>query len=332
MSSRGTCNRDWDCRQVGAGAGCRCLRPHTSTFPPYDEGFYKRLIDHLYDAVYFVDAQRRITYWNHAAERLTGYAPAEVVGRLCSDNILAHTDENGAELCLNRCPLSDSMRDGCAHEADVYLRHKKGHRVPVSVRVSPIFNPQGDVAGAVEVFSDNTAKKDAEQKAAQLEQMAFLDCLTRAPNRRFLELRVSQVLEESRRYGHRVGVILVDIDHFKQINDKHGHAAGDAALIVVTHTLIHGLRIADSVGRWGGDEFMAILHEVTDDGLHLLAERCRTLLEQARVPHPDGDLRISVSIGASLIRPSDSLASVLRRIDEMLYESKRRGRNRVTLG
>src|SRR5271165_2369258 len=103
-------------------------------------GFYKLLLDDLYDAVYFVDPDRRILYWNHAAETLTGYAASEVVGRQCNDDILCHVDESGRSLCRSECPLTESMQLGRRCKADVYLRHSDGHRLAVSVRVVPILD------------------------------------------------------------------------------------------------------------------------------------------------------------------------------------------------
>jgi diguanylate cyclase (GGDEF)-like protein/PAS domain S-box-containing protein len=332
LSDKKTCCQGESCCRAASHSALLRAVPDTPTpAATYGEDFYKRLIDNLYDAVYFVDSKLRITFWNRAAEQLTGYNAAEVLGRQCGNNLLVDTDEKGFGLCSRRCPLSQSMLDGCGHETDVYLRHKAGHRVPVSVRVSPIFGPQGDIVGAVEVLSDNAAKKEAEQKAAQLEQLAFLDSLTRIPNRRFLDLRLSQILEESRRYGHGFGLMLVDVDQFKQINDQYGHSTGDAALMVIAQTLTRSLRSVDNVGRWGGDEFMAILPEVTTDGLQILAERCRVLLEQSTVVHPNGDLRISVSIGGTVIARDDSPESAVQRADERLYESKKQGRNQATV-
>ena len=300
--------------------------------PRFDEGFYKHLIDNLYDAVYFVDRERRITYWNKAAEQLTGYSADQVVGHCCADNLLVHTDCDGKQLCRDHCPLSLSLENGCAREAEVYLRHQRGHRLPVSVRVTPIYDRQQRIVGAVEVFSDNSSKKMAEQRTAQLEKMAFLDALTRIPNRYFLELRLSEILEEVRRYDHRFGFMLIDVDRFKEINDRYGHSVGDAALVVIAQTLARSLRAADIVGRWGGDEFLAVVSEVEWYTLERLAERCRTLLSQSRVPQPDHDVQLSVSIGGSLITSEDSLGSILHRADQRLYESKRQGRNCATIG
>lgn len=325
-SSAGICD--------GHGCGDRSHGKPGPAIPPLacDDSFYKRLIDNLYDAVYFVNSERGIAYWNRAAELLTGYAASEVVGRHCFDNILAHTDDNGVELCHTACPLSATILDGLPRETDLYLRHKNGYRVSVSVRVQPIADLQGKTIGAVEVFSDNAAKREAEQKAVQLEKMAFLDCLTRIPNRRFMEMRLRQALEEARRYGHRFGLVLADLDHFKEINDRYGHSVGDSALVVVARTLTRGLRTVDNVGRWGGDEFAVILPEVAEDGMRGLAERCCAQVEQSRVTGMDNVAHVQISMGGTLLRPADTAESAMCRADKLLYESKRQGRGRVTVG
>lgn len=113
--------------------------------------FRARLLDSLYDGVYFVDSERRITYWNQGAERLTGFTAKEAVGTHCHDNMLAHVDADGCRLCMDRCPLVTAMQEDRCHEASVYLRHKQGHRVPVSVRVVPIKDAHEQIIGAVEV-------------------------------------------------------------------------------------------------------------------------------------------------------------------------------------
>ena len=110
--------------------------------------FYERLLDSLHDGVYFVNTERTIQYWNKGAELLTGYLASEVVGRSCYDNILAHVNEQGCGLCMNRCPLAATIADGVRRESEIYLRHKLGHRVPISVRVAPISNEEGRVVGA----------------------------------------------------------------------------------------------------------------------------------------------------------------------------------------
>ena len=107
------------------------------------------VMDNLYDGVYYVDLGRRIHYWNRGAERLTGYADADVIGQFCFDNILNHVDGSGTTLCRSFCPLAATMRDGGPREAEVFLRHRKGHRVPVQVRTTPVRSRDGTVIGGV---------------------------------------------------------------------------------------------------------------------------------------------------------------------------------------
>jgi PAS domain S-box-containing protein len=125
--------------------------------------FHAMLLDSIFDGVYFVDAERKITYWNRGSESLTGYSAREAVGKHCYDNFLMHVDEAGCALCTNGCPLSSTIHDGQRRQAEVFLRHKLGHRVPVCVRVAPLMNASGQIIGAVEVFSDVTAKRQVER-------------------------------------------------------------------------------------------------------------------------------------------------------------------------
>ncbi len=152
-----------------------------------DPGFLLRIVDNLYDSVYFVDRQRRIVYWNRGAERLTGFASHEVLGTCCSDDILMHVDETGKSLCRESCPLAETMEDGTPREAEVYLPHKLGHRVPVLVRPSPVRNAQGEIAGGVEIFSANAGQLAVRERMEELEKAVLLDPLTEAGNRRLAE-------------------------------------------------------------------------------------------------------------------------------------------------
>jgi len=298
----------------------------------FSTSFYEKLLDSMYDGIYFVDRNRKITYWNEGAAKQTGYSSADVVGKHCFNNILGHVDETGKPLCMGECPLSAAMVDGQSREADVYLRHKNGHRVPVSVRVLPIRNNDGVIVGAMEVFSDSTAKKRIEKRVNELENLAIRDPLTDLPNRRYMELKLTQALQDLQQFDRKCGLLLFDLDHFKQVNDIHGHDAGDAMLKGVAHTLIESLRTVDLVGRWGGDEFLILMTDVQAVTLSDLAERCRALIAQTSIAH--GEIRVSVtaSIGTTLLKQTDTAATAMRRADELMYQSKRSGGDRITAG
>jgi diguanylate cyclase (GGDEF)-like protein/PAS domain S-box-containing protein len=294
--------------------------------------FYKELVDNLFDGVYFVDLERTITYWNNGAKRLTGYSPDDAVGRSCFDNFLMHVDDKGCGLCGQRCPLQATMQDGQPREAEVYLRHKSGHRVPISVRAAPIRDESGRILGAVEIFTDITAKKHIERRAGELEGIAYLDSLTGVFNRRMMELKVKQALQEVQQFNRGMGLIMLDIDDFKQVNDTWGHEAGDDVLRGVARILSGCVRPTDLVSRWGGEEFLLILSNMQSSLFELgkIAERCRKKIGANEIG--SGSIQVSASFGATLLLSTDSAEAALKRADDLLYRSKNSGRNQIAVG
>jgi diguanylate cyclase (GGDEF)-like protein/PAS domain S-box-containing protein len=287
----------------------------------------------MYDGVYIVNRDREILYWNKGAERITGYAGDEVIGSYCCDNILMHVDDQGNHLCRQGCLLLKVISSGIPDKAELHLSHKDGHRVPVLVRATPFINDKGKIVGAVEIFSDNTDKITALQLVEELQRKVFLDPLTDLANRRYVEMNLQGKSDEMSRYGWQFGVIMMDIDHFKDVNDRYGHDSGDEALKMVAKTLMHSSRSSDLVGRWGGEEFIAVITNTNTISLRLISERYRSLVERSCLPLVDGDtISVTISAGATIASTDESLDSVIKRADKLLYASKDAGRNRVTLG
>jgi diguanylate cyclase (GGDEF)-like protein/PAS domain S-box-containing protein len=296
-----------------------------------DTEFYKRLLDNLSDGVYFVGADKRVTYWNKGAERISGFIASEVIGTRCSDNGLVHVDEEGHNLCEQGCPLMKTLGDGVVRSAELYLRHKRGHRVPVLIRTSPLFGPKGKIIGAVEMFSDNSAKIAVLQRIEELEKMAYIDPLTELANRRHTEISLRARIDELRRYGWPFGACMIDVDHLKQVNDQYGHDAGDLVLKMVAQKLTKGSRSSDILGRWGGEEFIAAVLNVNKEQLRVYAERIRHTVEQSSVSIGSAAVQTTVSVGATLALPDDTVEKLLKRADELMYRSKAGGRNRLSI-
>ncbi|MEO8355550.1 MAG: diguanylate cyclase, partial [Chloroflexota bacterium] len=214
---------------------------------PDEQDFYKNIIDNLYDGVYLVDRDRIITYWNKGAERITGYSATQTVGRACRDNLLNHVTANGIQLCLNHCPLAAVMEDGREREAEVFLHHANGHRMPVTVRATAMRDQTGNIIGAIESFSTSTSLLHSQREIRELRQIAITDPLTGIGNRRHLEGRLSAAIAEFKNNSSIAGLLFMDVDHFKQFNDLHGHSTGDKVLRMVAQTLHHSLRATDTV-------------------------------------------------------------------------------------
>jgi diguanylate cyclase (GGDEF)-like protein/PAS domain S-box-containing protein len=297
---------------------------------PEDE-FHKQLIDNLYDGVYFVDTERRITYWNKGAERITGYLSEMVVGTFCNQNLLNHITDTGKPLCEDGCPLLETLRDGNLRETEVHLRHVEGHRVPVLIRTTPILDGNQAIVGAVEVFSNNQSLFSIRRKVTELEQQAFYDALTGLANRAYTEMKLKAAAMEYHQHKLPFGLLFIDVDHFKSINDTFGHEAGDKVLQTIARNLSLHLRETDTCGRWGGEEFVVIAMNVDERRLRLIAEKVRAMIASSMIKVGERGLRVTVSIGATLVHHDDDPAALIQRADGLMYQSKQNGRNLVTL-
>lgn len=293
----------------------------------------QRMLDALKEGAYFVDRERRITYWNKAAERLTGFRSHEVIGHRCSEDILVHVDCEGKNLCKAGCPLLATMEDTLTREAEVFFHHRRGHRVPVSVRTTPLEDDEGNVVGGIELFAEISPEENLRERMAELERRSLLDLLTGVPNRRYLDSELAALFALWQKSGVPFGVLFFDIDHFKGFNDTHGHDIGDRVLETTAKTLVSAVRPFDVIGRWGGEEFVGLFPNAERETLASIGERLRSAVEATWIEADGQRLSVTVSIGGTSSEEGDSSPSALvKRADTMMYRSKQEGRNRVTVG
>ena len=164
----------------------------------------------------------------------------------------------------------------------------------------------------------------------ELERLVGIDALTGLSNRRQIEDDLVRAASAARRHDTELAILLIDIDHFKAINDTHGHQAGDRALAGTARAMEDALRREDLVGRWGGEEFLAILPATDVDGAAVVAERIRAGIRELEIL-TDGSstVGVSASIGVAAAGPLDGVHELLARADSALYAAKQRGRDRV---
>jgi len=296
-----------------------------------EQKFFEELLENLYDGVYYVDTQKVVTYWNKSAERISGYSKEDVFGSSCADNILQHIDNKGVELCKKGCPLGKTLIDGKIRDTEVFMHHKNGHRVPVSVRASAIRNENNEIVGAVEIFSDNSKRIEIIKEMENLKREVFIDQLTQVGNRRFAEMNLSTRMNELNKNGVSFGVLFMDIDHFKKFNDTYGHNIGDQVLMMVAKTITNTVRLIDVICRWGGEEFIVILPNMDKPALTEIAERIRVFIEKSWITHENENLKVTVSIGGAMASNDDTMESIIHRSDAQMYQSKDSGRNCVTI-
>jgi diguanylate cyclase (GGDEF)-like protein len=163
---------------------------------------------------------------------------------------------------------------------------------------------------------------------AELDRVARIDMLTNIYNRRHLDEHLRSVISSARRHDRTIGVLIVDIDHFKNVNDEHGHLAGDAVLREVAARLAQAMRTEDALGRWGGEEFLAVLTDTPPEGVRVMAERLRQVIAAAPFTLDDGSqIRVTVSVGHA--SGTEDAEVLVHRADDALYVAKAEGRNRV---
>ena len=158
------------------------------------------------------------------------------------------------------------------------------------------------------------------------EENALTDELTKLPNRRHLAQRFLQEMQRARRHHNAIAFLMIDLDHFKQVNDTYGHLNGDAVLAELAQILVTGARESDVCARYGGEEFALILHETTEPGARTLAERIRAKVAAATFP---GGLKLTISVGVAATDEPALFTQLIDRADQALYAAKQGGRNQV---
>lgn len=293
---------------------------------------FDSIIKNLYEGVYVVDSNRKIVFWNSGAEKITGYMSKEVVNAHCYNNILRHVDSNGNELCHNGCPLHHTLQTGEINENDVFLHHKLGHRVPVSVKTMPLYDNEGNIVASIEVFTDSRFKKDNFEENRKLKELLVVDPLTEIYNRRYLDFHLENVIRENDKFDVAFGVLFFDIDLFKNVNDTYGHIVGDGVLKTIAATIKSNLRGDDIVGRWGGEEFIAVVRRVDEKSLKILAEKLRLLCASSVYDHnSEISISVTVSIGGTVYTNGETMNELIERADNYMYQSKQTGRNKSTI-
>lgn len=288
---------------------------------------YNDLITQLFEGVYIVDSSRKILFWNSGSEALTGYTQEEVVHKYCFNNILDHVDEQGINLCRNGCPLHHTLKTGEIQENNVYLRHKLGHRVPVSVRTMPLYDADGNITAAIEVFHDNRMREEIMTENRRLQLLLIKDELTGAYNRRYVKHQLQALVNEYETFKTPFGILFIDIDHFKHVNDNYGHTIGDDVLKTVSTTIQNLIRQDDILGRWGGEEFIVLLKHIQPKHIFLIAEKIRLLVEKTTIKTTNESIHVTISIGGLSYRDEYTTEQLIEQADKAMYQAKEQGRN-----
>ena len=278
-----------------------------------------RALDATTDPVLITDAQARIIFANVAFEEATGYTIDEVKGRTPA---LLRSDEHDEAFYAK---LHRVLADGQDFRATFVNRRRDGSLYHAEQSISPICDESGRITHYVSVSKDISDRVDMEQA---LRHAATRDKLTGLYNRRHGEHLLEEACRRAQKRGGVLSLIVCDIDHFKQINDRFGHPAGDRVLSDVAHILRDSVRSGDAVIRWGGEEFVILLENCALEAAIDLGERIRNRVRA----HQDAEVgALTLSLGLAGRAQDESFEQLVARADAALYTAKRSGRDRLSL-
>jgi diguanylate cyclase (GGDEF)-like protein len=292
------------------------------------------LVDNLPFGIYVVDADYRLVYLNPFLAERFGVG-ADYTDARCWE-LLYQGDGPCSHCRFNLLVTNEGLPTG---ETIVHEHYNEVDDCWYHQHEQVIFWPDGRIV-KFSVLVDISAMKQTQNSLAEahaqlalknheLELLSNTDRLTGLDNRHKLDERLAGELARSQRHGTAFSLIMLDIDHFKAVNDTHGHQAGDEVLVAMAALLRRHSRIIDAVGRWGGEEFLLLCPETGESGAMSLAEKLRASIEMALFPAVG---QVTASFGVAAWRPADDGEALLRRADEALYRAKEKGRNRVEAG
>ena len=285
------------------------------------ERHLKSITDNMPALITYVSTERKVTFANATFKLWLGADPAVMVGKPLVE-VIGETMYNQRVGYLARGFAGEQL----TFEMPVKTQ---GTERDFKTTYIPDFRSDGSVAGIFVLVTDVTAMRAAERHQHQL---ARVDTLTQLPNRRQFEEKLAEALARGRRYDRDMAMMLLDIDHFKAINDMHGHAAGDAVLVEFASRLKACVRETDTVARLGGDEFVIVIEGLNDPSeATVVAEKFHARL-QAPMSIGGHQFVVTSSVGIALVEKGDDTpATVTAKADEALYSAKRAGRNRYAV-
>ena len=285
---------------------------------------FRVILESIRDGVITIDPRGKVLYLNPAAESMTGWSSSEARSRDAKE-VMCLRAADGSDLAVS--PLAEVLkrRGGNRNKVELILESREGVRMHIEKSAAPIEDENKNLLGVVLVFHDSGPVRAIANKMSHLAQH---DALTGLPNRRKLDSIGRSAMASAARNKHRLGVLYLDLDGFKQVNDVHGHSVGDQLLKEVTARMAKLIRANDGLYRQGGDEFVVLMTHVEHvSEAESLAVR---LIESCQVPVAISgkEFRITVSVGISLFPDdADNLEELINYADEAMYSAKTAGRN-----
>jgi diguanylate cyclase (GGDEF)-like protein/PAS domain S-box-containing protein len=319
--ARQTGDMPWE---MAATSGLTAVATSASPMPLFE----KMLIDNMHDGVLFVDADCRIVLWNTGLERLTGVSSQAAFGRMFLPSLLDMVNTHHARIADDECPVARSIQSGVQAIGRVNIMGRQGRHVAVDLHTIPVRRSDGVMQGATVLLHDASSETSLEERCQALHLQVAKDPLTQVANRAEFDRMLVNFVSAHQQSNLPCSLIMSDIDHFKLINDKFGHQAGDAAIITFAALLKSLCRAGDLVARYGGEEFAILCADCNNASAARKAELIRRRLAELKHTYL-GQRCITASFGVTELQAGDTPETMLRRADRALLQAKDQGRNQV---
>jgi diguanylate cyclase (GGDEF)-like protein/PAS domain S-box-containing protein len=289
------------------------------------------LVHDSLDAVLIIDSEGHIQYANPTFTSLVGYAEGEMLGKSLN-GLLPEAVARMHDYYMQAYSISMRSSTVLGKVREMQLLHRSGEIIPIEMKAVDLGVLDGCHYLAAFMTDLRLRKKLEAQNnvlLSQLQRLALTDVLTELPNRRALDAEAKRIFALSIREEFDISIGVVDIDHFKKINDTYGHPAGDQVLQKVAALLQKELRAGDFIGRTGGEEFGLLFPSANLNDAISIAERLRMAVESARLEVDGQMISSTVSIGVAQAEKNEDFRQAMNRADKALYQAKNNGRNRV---
>ncbi|MCF7915142.1 MAG: sensor domain-containing diguanylate cyclase [Spirochaetaceae bacterium] len=289
------------------------------------EHLYRSVIAAMEEGIVIYNRNGKIVTYNRSAEQILGLTRDQLLGRTSTDPRWRAVHQDGSPYPVEEHPAIITLQSGEPQHGVILGVHKPdGGLAWISVNSQPVISAEDPHPTAVvATFVDVSNSLSREQELTRVSQT---DHLTQIANRLKFNSAFERELRTFQRYGHVLSVLMFDIDHFKKVNDTHGHDIGDIVLVELVELVKTQIRESDLLARWGGEEFIILLPHTELSEAAFLGERIRAAIEKKRFPKVG---HITCSFGLTSSVKNDTKENIIKRTDEALYKAKKEGRNRV---
>jgi PAS domain S-box-containing protein/diguanylate cyclase (GGDEF)-like protein len=291
--------------------------------------FFRSILDNLHVAVYVVDREGKILFWNDGAERITGYLRQDVIGRMHTDNFLGETDNDDNDLSGSLAPTTTAMREGKPTQALVSMRHKSGHRIPVQLWAFPVRNSDGVIIGAAESFEESIALAEWDRRQTKLATYGVIDEASGVLNHGVTQSHIGENIRLFEEHHVPFSILCMELDHLDKVQARDGPGAIAVILRVVGQTLEGTVRPTDFLGRWQSNQFLAILTECSGNEIQRASERLRRMVNASKIAWWGDRVPVTISVGGTVVKHGDTVEAMVLRAESALRASIAEGGNRT---